>query len=284
MVYYHGNQGSFRIYGKDDVKRMGWMSMWGTSPRYYVEKYSDRHIATGLPDVSGYGPEDNPTIVPWGSVEMTIYSYIVPPPSTNTYTGITLGTWTNHYPDTYAIDPKTGTPRGDYSSRTYYGMIETLSGWTGVKKEVRYSDTYQFPNGSSPMGNSLPTNKWIGIKFICRAFSSINKVELDVYIDQTDAGKDSGTNNGGIWTLVASNVDYDGWSCVVNGVETPAPLNAALSTLQDVAGTPGSFWWGKVIKPGYHSLTHRNILRNDDVKEEGQYYKWFSIREINDTT
>jgi len=267
-VYYHGNNGTYRIYGQDDPDNQYCMAMWGTAPRYYIEAYSDRpHGAnpTGLPSIQGYGTIQNPTIIPWQSVEMTIYSKI-DVPSTISYSGITLGSWTNHYSDTF-------NGVADYSSRTYYTVFEALNGEMLHKKENYFPNTSQFINTSYPLGGALQTGVWVGIKHICRYFDNLPQVQLDTYIDLSEGGR-NGTQ---VWNHVLSNTDFDG---LLNVAGTG---DAQQTTSQDPQGTPGSFWTGKVIKPGYHSTCQRLLLRNDGITNLpiGQYFKWYSIREID---
>ena len=308
MVYYKGGSTTdnpeYIIYGsEDDPDKVGLAQFWGYNPRFYIIKYNDRNTPT-YPNPAptmrqGYGDAQNPYVESWGGFEATMYSYIIPPISPKSYSGLTFGGWTNHYPD-YFLAP-TGTPNegtaesssyynpyknGDYSSRCYYGSIQSQIGRAVHKKETAFPVTQNFPKWRDVFEKpTIDTDVWIGMKFICRPYPNENKVVLDLYMDKSNC------ENGGLWEKVLTNVDYDGYiPDEVPIVEGQPPKDrqtreSAQTTSQVPAGVSGNFWAGKVIKPNYYSTCHHFLVRIDSVirgSQGGQLFKKFSVREIGD--
>jgi hypothetical protein len=200
--HYTGNQGAFTIYGEsgtDDLGevRTGQLNMHrgvGNTPRLY----NRTNISSGYTDDLG--------LEEWRSFEATLYSYL--PYSSNpsdygeSYSGMTIGGFSNHIPDKF--DPYY---YGDYTSRAYYANF-TWDGRAVNRKEIRFPTTIIFPNSNRPFtdGGNMPTSQWIGMKFVCRAYSNVRKVKMETYLDMTE-GLDGGT-----WYKVLENVDYDGYT------------------------------------------------------------------------
>ena len=200
--FYTGNGGAFTIFGAtgtDDLGnvRTGQLQMnrgIGNTPRLY----NRTNITPGYTDDLG--------LEEWRSFEATLYSYL--PYSTNpsdygeSYSGMTIGGFSNHIPD--AFSPYY---YGDYSSRAYYANF-TWDGRAVNRKELRFPTTFIFPNSNRPFvdGGNMPTNQWIGMKFVCRTYTNVRKVRLETYMDMTDG------LNGGTWYKMLDNVDYDGFT------------------------------------------------------------------------
>jgi len=140
---------------------------------------------------------------------------------------------------------------GDYcDATTYYARFRHDGNWD-FYKELKH------PSGSSsgtrelyPTG--LPTNQWIGMKFIAYNFDNNRKVKLELYIDNTSNGE---VTNGGNWSLVGEKVDDGSWSTA------------------DVSGC--SYNNNKVITTGGGVA----VVRNTGIASA--QYKYFSVREID---
>lgn len=205
---FRGNGGSFTIYGEtgtDDLGnvRTGQLRMntgTGNTPRLYNR----------TSNAIGYTPDLG--LEEWRSFEATLYTYIpysdIPSDYGESYSGITIGGFSNHLPD--AFSPYY---YGDYSSRAYYANF-TWDGRAVNRKETRFPTTIIFPNQNRPFedGGPMPTSQWVGMKFICRAYSNVRKVRMETYMDLTN-GED-----GGEWYKVIDNIDYDGLTSYISSM------------------------------------------------------------------
>lgn len=202
LEFYRGNGGAFTIYGEtgtDDLGelRTGQLKMnrgTGNTPRLY----NRTNMSSGYTDDLG--------LVEWRSFEATLYTYL--PYSSNpsdygeSYSGITIGGFSNHIPDAFAPYYY-----GDYSSRAYYANF-TWDGRALNRKEIRFPTTIIFPNSNRPFvdGGNMPTSQWVGMKFVCRTYTNVKKVRMETYLDMTDG------TDGGTWYKVLDNSDYDGYT------------------------------------------------------------------------
>ena len=253
-VFYHGSGGSFTIFGKSDP-RAGQMEMYGKVPRFYIRTNNK----------SGYNASLG--LKPWGSCEITIYTLITDYNGQSYGTGITAGCFTNHIPDNfppYSI--------GDFSSQCYYGKLYGNNGACCFKKETSFPNTitlgkttYPFPNGGK-----MPLGVWIGFKFICRAYTSSIKANLQAWMDLTNG------ENGGHWVLVNEIDDVPG----MTGGSTPVCAPSHDTSGNNPPGTPGSFWHNMPLVHQYQTANYSVLIRNDGTDQ--QYFKWFSVREVND--
>jgi len=140
---------------------------------------------------------------------------------------------------------------GDYcDATTYYARFRHDGDWD-FYKELKH------PSGSSSgtselYATGLPTNQWIGMKFIAYNFNDDSQVKLELYIDNTSNGE---VTNGGEWTLVGEKVDDGSWST------------------SDVSGC--SYSNNEVITTGGGVA----VVRNTGIARAE--YKYFSVREID---
>ncbi len=140
---------------------------------------------------------------------------------------------------------------GDYcDATTYYARFRHDGDWDFYKELKHPSGTSSGTSELYPTG--LPTNQWIGMKFIAYNFNNDTNVKLELYIDNTSNGD---VTNGGEWTLVGEKVDDGSW------------------TTSDVSGC--SYSNNEVITTGGGVA----IVRNTGIVSAE--YKYFSVREID---
>lgn len=218
--------GNYTIYGSTG-ERSGQMRVSGSTPRIYIR---------GSPSESVPPP---PGTSMWNNVEVTFYAITTNSGSNVTYAGIEAVVKTNHCPDS-----------DDCTTRGYGGRV-LFDGRVDIEKECshknggnkRVSTVYPWPSKGR-----MPLNQWIGYKLIARNCENNTKCRIEIYRDLTE-GK-----NGGVWELLTSFIDYDGWSS-----DTPSCCELHK---------------GKVLLDANYSV----YLRTDGLGE--QFYKWFSIREV----
>ena len=141
QVFYHGNKGSFTIYGRTDP-RAGQMEMHGTTPRFYIRTNNKQ------------GYNDSLGLQKWGSCEITVYTYLTDYKGETYGTGVTAGCFTNHIPDNfppYSI--------GDFSFQCYYGKLYGNNGECCFKKEVGFPNTITMGKTTHPFpsGGKMPS-------------------------------------------------------------------------------------------------------------------------------
>lgn len=133
---------------------------------------------------------------------------------------------------------------------TYYARFRHDGNWDFYKElkhpgGVSSGTSVLFPAG-------LPSQQWIGMKFIAYNFNNDSNVKLEVYIDNTSNGD---VTNGGEWTLVGEKVDDGSWA------------------VSDVSGCAYSN--NEIISTGGGVA----IVRNTGIVSAE--YKYFSVREID---
>ncbi|WP_299255303.1 T9SS type A sorting domain-containing protein [uncultured Cytophaga sp.] len=155
---------------------------------------------------------------------------------------------------------------GDNCDATTYYSRFRLDGTWDFEKELKHP-TSDYWSGSGfhkqdPLwnGNTLPENKWIGMKYIVTNIENNTKVKLEVYIDSTSNGNPT---NGGNWVKVGEVIDAGNWS-------------AASSAITGCSYTDQK----TIILVGHGTF----LLRTDsDIAGDGAEYKMVSIREIDPT-
>lgn len=282
-VCFRGNQGTYVISGNgplsgDPTSSTGTLCMYGIAPRVYVR--SSGGIAN---NTDGYDSSLN--LTPWNSCEVTYYTLYTRNDCFQSYSGATVGWGCNHIPDHTPTSPY-----GDYSSRTMYGQLQCVSGACYTKKECYFPETVSEVSSIArfPFGGPSPLNQWIGLKFIFREYDNVLKTNLRMYMDLT------GGVNGGTWQKIMDFTDVMGWS---SSLTTDIPQPSMVPDL--VTGLPiaGSFWTGAPLCHQFlgkaplgtstATPTQDNFcvfIRNDYTTPVygAQYYKWFSIREVNE--
>jgi hypothetical protein len=259
-VHYRGVAGSFTIYGATDPKA-GQMEMHGTTPRFYIRSNN----AIGYSDSLG--------LKKWNSCEITIYTYLTDYIGTSYGTGITCGCFTNHIKDYYPPYVRLG----DFSTQCYYGKLYGASGNCCFKKEIGFPNTVILGKTTHPLpnGGDMPLNCWVGYKFICRAYTTSIKCNLQMYLDMTNG------INGGQWTLINEVTDVSGSTAYDSqSNETPVCADSYDWSGTNPPRTSGKFWWGQPLVKQYQTANYSVLLRNDQTNL--QYFKDFSIREVDE--
>lgn len=253
-VFYHGNGGSFTIYGKSSA-RVGQAEMHGKTPRVYIRTNNKQGYNSSL------------GLQKWGSCEITVYTYLTDYKGESYGTGITAGCFTNHIPDSfppYSI--------GDFSSQAYYGKLYGNNGACCFKKEVGFPNTLTLGKTTYPFSNGgkMALNTWIGFKFVCRAYTNSIKAHMEIWMDLTNGA------NGGHWVLVNEIDDVPD----LTDISTPVCSPSHDWSLEKPPGTLGSFWHNKPLVHQFQTANYSVLLRNDNT--DLQYFKNFSVREVTD--
>lgn len=140
----------------------------------------------------------------------------------------------------------------DYcDASTYYARFRHDGRWD-FYKELKHPDGASSGYNTYLPGKKLPSNKWIGMKYLAYNIENNTKVKLELYIDTTSNGDIS---NGGEWTLLGEKIDDGNWAT------------------KDVTGC--TYNNNKVILNGGGIA----IIRNTGAKRAE--YKYLSIREID---
>lgn len=208
----------------------------------------------GVAQLSGGSPRmyvyDRAENKKWNNVEVTIYGKRVSESDILSSQGFVIGARSEH---------QDATLDNSCSGRTYYGRL-LYDGRAVFQKEVIHEGAYSI---NKPEKNyrvfwntpdeTLPKNKWIGVKFIVRTNPDQRSVKLELYRDLTDGYK------GGAWEKVAEYTDAGDWSKTDTGADTLAKCGYSASEV--------------LLRPGTSVF-----IRNDEVTSAE--YKLFSIREI----
>jgi len=142
---------------------------------------------------------------------------------------------------------------GNYcDATTYYGRLRH-DGHVDFYKELKHSEGKAEQRQKLYSSGVLPSQQWLGMKFIAYNINNDSQVKLELYIDNTSDGD---LSNGGEWTLVAEMIDEGNWSVAENVSSCTYSDNHIITTGGGAA-----------------------ILRNTGVASAE--YKYFSVREID---
>jgi hypothetical protein len=183
-------------------------------------------------DNSVYNPNSFKT---WNNVEVTVYYRRVSDTGV-AYAGMVAAAKIRHIPDSDLC-----------GTRGYYGRFRH-DGGIDVEKEIRHPDSVAIASSSSPW-SVLPSNVWIGYKYIVRDVDGGTHVKLELWRDMTDGA------NGGSWEKLYEHVDTGGW-----GVGH-TPCSTGVDPTQIMTGP------------------NLSVFIRDDSVSDVRYKKW-SIREI----
>lgn len=171
----------------------------------------------------------------WNNVEVTVY-YMRVSDTGVAYAGMVAAAKIRHIPDSDLC-----------GTRGYYGKFRH-DGGIGVEKEIRHPDSAEIDSRTSPW-SVLPSNVWIGYKYIVRDVDGGTHVKLQVWRDMTDGA------NGGSWEKLYEYVDTGGWGA------GHTPCSTGVDPAQIMTGP------------------NLSVFIRDDSVSDVRYKKW-SIREI----
>lgn len=201
--------------GTVTVNGDGTLSMTGSQPRIYLATL-DNH--------------------PWLNVEITVYYQRLEDAGT-AYAGLVVGARSG--PNGHGTDNCTAT--------TYYARFRH-DGDVDVEKELEHPASEGRESQELWDGDPLPTEIWIGMKYIVTNQDADQHVRLQVFRDLTEG------ENGGTWEPLIDMVDEGGWS----------PDHACAYEADHIIVQGG----GAVF------------VRNTDLSGPGALYKWLTVREI----
>jgi hypothetical protein len=219
---FHGRgDGSYTIDGQGVLKAA---STGGGGVRMYVydQNYQD----------TGYDPNLFKT---WNNVEVTVY-YMRVSDLGVAHAGMVAGAKIRHVPDSDLC-----------GTRGYYGRFRH-DGGIDFDKEIRHPTSVPQARNPKPW-SVLPSNVWIGYKYIVRDVDNGTHVKLELWRDLTDGA------NGGSWEKLYEYVDTGLWGA------GQTPCASGVDPAQIMTGPNLSVF-----------------IRDDDVSDV-RYKKW-SIREI----
>ena len=219
---FHGRgDGLYTIDGQGVLKAA---STGGGGVRMYVydQNYQD----------TGYDPSLFKT---WNNVEVTVY-YMRVSDTGVPYAGMVAAAKIRHAPDSDLC-----------GTRGYYGRFRH-DGGIDVEKEIRHPDSVAIASPTSPW-SVLPSNVWIGYKYIARDVDNGTHVKLELWRDMTDGA------NGGTWEKLYEHVDTGGWGT------GHTPCASGVDPAQIMTGP------------------NLSVFMRDDSVSDVRYKRW-SIREI----
>lgn len=202
--------------GSVTVNGDGTLSMTGSQPRIYLATL-DNH--------------------PWLNVEITVYYQRLEDAGT-AWAGLVVGARSG--PNGHGTDNCTAT--------TYYARFRH-DGDVDVEKELEHPASEGRESQAIWDDAPLPTNTWIGMKYIVTNQEANQHVRLQVFRDLSE-GEDGGT-----WEPLIDTVDEGGWS----------PDHACAYEADHIIVQGG----GAVF------------VRNTDLSGLGALYKWLTVREID---
>lgn len=295
-VCFYGNTGTYIISGaqtlpNEPTQSTGVLNMYGIAPRIYNRAIDDGSgTLKSAGSLLGYSPSSN--LVQWGKnglgLEVTFYSLLTRKDCFQSYSGLTCGAYTNHYPDNSNQYYPVG-KNSDYGSRTMYAQIQAGTQNVYCKRELFFPSTVSEVS-SVARTTDVPLNQWIGMKAVFRPYTNVLKHNLQIYVDYTNG------LNGGTWTKVMDFTDVYGWSAGFSVADIP--LNSMYPDTITGQYIAGSYWTGAPAVGGFIGASPINdidgaqscvpsnysvFIRNDYTNPvpDAQYYKWWSIREVD---
>lgn len=206
--------------------------------RYSIDGKGVLTASGEVPRMYVYDPEGKKS---WTNVEITVYGMRVKETKPVGWAGLMAYAKTDH-----RVDSDTCKTRG-------YGGRLTYDGRADFEKETAHGKSNGYVQVSRvkpwPRESGMPSDVWIGYKFIVRDAGQGKKVELEMWMDTT------GGKNGGDWKRLTQYLDEGDFGKGADACDPGTDPAAVLS---------GPF---PVV-----------YLRTDSV--EGMRYKAFSIREI----
>ena len=167
-------------------------------------------------------------------MEITVY-YMRVSDTAVPYAGMVAAAKIRHAPDSDLC-----------GTRGYYGRFRH-DGGIDFDKEIRHPDSVS--TGLTSPWSVLPSNVWIGYKYIVRDIDGGTHVKLELWRDMTDGA------NGGAWEKLNEHVDTGGWGT------GHSPCATGVDPAQIMTGP------------------NLSVFIRDDSVSDVRYKRW-SIREI----
>jgi len=142
---------------------------------------------------------------------------------------------------------------GNYCDATTYYARLRHDGYVDFYKELKHSGGKAEQGIKLYASGVLPSQQWLGMKFIAYNINNDSQVKLELYIDNTTDGD---VSSGGKWTLVTEIIDEGNWHVT-----------------EDVSSC--SYNDNHIITTGGGAV----VLRNTGIASAE--YKYFSVREID---
>ncbi len=217
-----------------DIDGNGVMEMGGgNQPRIYINPYPGSEVS-GAEQV-------------FKNIEATVYYKRKGTDGAN-WGGLVMGLRSGpsgHSSKNYSAD-------SDYcDATTYYARFRHDGRWD-FEKELKHPGSASSGYNTFLPGGTLPSDQWIGMKYLAYNIENDTKVKLELYIDTTSNGD---VSNGGEWVFLGEKIDDGSW------------------VDPEVAGC--SYSGDKVIVNSGGVI----LIRNTEV--ESAEYKYLSIREID---
>jgi len=250
----HWNNGVARdIIDRDPYDPTNISQQRGNNSRLYVDGQGTLHFfskGSGLAEPRLYLNDpvglNNPAGKFFKNVEITAYYQRITDDKT-AWGGLVIGARSG--PDGHS-----GTGNSWCDAHTYYARFRH-DGNQDFEKELKHPDS--LPQHSNPIwqtadtpprNTTLPTNTWIGMKFIIYNVKGDKNVKMEIYRDKT------GGLNGGTWEKIDMIVDAGGWA--------PAQASPVCSFVRD------------------YIATARGVIIVRDTGTTEARYKWLSAREM----
>ncbi len=241
-----------------------WFSQWNNGKERNIESGSrdpfdenfimrgDGEIninGQGIARISGDAPRmyiyDEPRKKKWCNLEVTLYFKRIKETADKlSYRGFGIGARSNHQDAADKISEVNGQIKGPALGAGYYGKI-LYDGRVVFQKELVHHSKAGYSVNKPKEGDrhfwdtpdrSLPTNIWVGMKFIVRNAPG-NTVQMELYRDLTD-GKD-----GGQWEKLIEYTDKSGWTnplLTKEIIEQSTPKGVKVIAVDEVLRNPGT--------------------------------------------
>ncbi len=237
--------------GNYTIDGNGILELGGSQPRIYITGYTYNGSTLD---------ESIPPEVFWKNVEVTVY-YKRSGTDGENWGGLVMGTRSG---------PDGHTSHSYCSASTYYARMRHDGKWDFEKElthpDAEYWGTALHQHGELWGGNPLPSDRWIGMKFVIYNLNQ-DDVKMQYYYDKTSGGDPALISDKSNWEKIGELTDNGNW---------PVSVKAdCVGTEYIDAGRVDNGKSTQVITDGGGVVFIRNT---GAAKAE---YKWLTIREVS---